>query len=144
MSVREQIEILDTCICRLTELYGEWAKRHGMSYNAMTVLYALNREDGCTQKQITNGWMIPKQTVNTIIKDLERKGYIRCEGSEGKKEKKIFFTESGKDYAQACLKGIYELEVRAMVKIGEPMQEALIKSNLAYLQAFEEELKHET
>lgn len=143
MNEREQIELIDTCICRLTQLYGEWAKRHGMSYNSMVVLDCLNRKDGCTQKEIADTWMIPKQTVNTIVKELERKGYVRCGQVERKKEKQIFFTESGRAYATDCLKGMYELEEQALTRIGEDMQKALVESNLAYVQAFEEELRNE-
>lgn len=143
MNNREQLERIDTCICRLTQLYGEWAKRHGMSYNSMVVLDCLNRKDGCTQKEIAEEWMIPKQTVNTIVKELERKGYVCYGPAEGKKEKNVFFTGEGKVYASECLKGMYEMEERAFVRIGEEMQRALVNSNLAYVQAFEEELRDE-
>lgn len=143
MALREKMDILDACICRLTGLYGEWAKQHGVSYNRMTVLHALHRGGGCTQKQITEEWLIPKQTVNSIIKDLERNGYVCCEQTAGKKEKRIFCTEAGMTYAENCLKGIYALEERAMERIGREQQKALIRSNLAYVQAFEEELNRE-
>jgi len=143
MTVREQLEQLDTCASRLTALYGEWAKRNKMSYNAMVVLDCLNREKECTQKQITDAWMIPKQTVNTIVKDLERKGYIGYEQIEGKKEKRIFLTEEGKAYASDCLKGMYRLEERAWKHLDKECRTALVESNLAYVRAFEEELYNE-
>ena len=72
MHIRQQMEIINTCNCRITELYGEWAKQHGMSYHAMITLYALNQDRKCTQKQIAEEWLIPKQTVNTVVKELER------------------------------------------------------------------------
>lgn len=143
MTAREQLEQLDTCISRLTFLYGEWTKRHGMSYNAMVVLDCLNQGKGCTQKQIAKAWMIPKQTVNTIVKDLERKGYIGYERREGKKEKRIFLTESGKAYAADCLNGMYRLEERAWARLKEEQQIALVENHLAYVKAFEEELYNE-
>lgn len=143
MNQREQIELLDTCMCRLTELYGEWAKQHGISYNTMNILYSLNKGTGCTQKQIAEEWMIPKQTVNSTVKNLERNGYICFETAEGKKEKRILLTETGKAYADHCLKGLYEIEDRSMGKIGERMRNALVESSLAYTEAFEKELRNE-
>ena len=79
MTAREQNEIICTCICRQTELYGEWARCHGMSYNTMMTLYALDLRDGVTQKEITEGWLLPKQTVHTVVKELERRGYVRLD-----------------------------------------------------------------
>ena len=77
MNIRQQMEIINTCNCRITELYGEWAKQHGMSYHAMITLYALNQDRKCTQKQIAEEWLIPKQTVNTVVKELERQGFLK-------------------------------------------------------------------
>lgn len=143
MERRREQELLDTCTCRLNQLYGEWAKRHGMSYNTMVVLDCLNWREACTQKQIAQDWGIPKQTIHSIVKDLERKGYVRYGQSEGKKEKKLFLTQEGKQYAEECLKGMHELEERTMERIGVKMQKALIESCLAYVKAFEEELYRE-
>ena len=82
MNLREQNELICTCICRQTELYCEWAKRCGMSYNTMMTLYALHLEPGITQKAITQGWLLPKQTVNTVVKELQRQGYVRLEAGK--------------------------------------------------------------
>ncbi len=63
MELHAKMEQLNTCICKMTELYRTWAKRHGMSYNTMMTLYALGQSRKCTQKQIADEWLIPKQTV---------------------------------------------------------------------------------
>ena len=75
MNARQQVEQMCVCLCRQEALYGEWAKAHGMSYNTVMTLYALAQARGCTQKQIAEEWLIPKQTVNTIVKELERQGF---------------------------------------------------------------------
>lgn len=38
-------------------------------------------------KQIADEWLIPKQTVNTVIKELERLGYISFEPLPGSKQR---------------------------------------------------------
>ena len=55
-------------------MYEEWAKAHGLSSNGVLVLYSLHNDNGeCTQKSISQKWYIPKQTVNTKLKDLQTK-----------------------------------------------------------------------
>ena len=57
-------------------IYSDWAKKHDISYNALLILYSLwNAKHYCTQKMICDQWMLPKQTVNTILKEFEKKSW---------------------------------------------------------------------
>jgi len=132
---------LCTCLCRQEALYGEWAKAHGMSYNTIMTLYALDMAGGCTQKQITEEWLIPKQTVNTIIKDLERRGYIQFEAGRDQKEKLVCFTEEGQAYAKKHLQELYQVEDRAMEALGSQMRQALIEGTRAFTESFTQEVR---
>ena len=76
MTIRPQMKLLCTCLCRQDELYAAVSKRHGLSYHTAMTLYALDQDEGCTQKEIAKTWLIPKQTVNTVVKELERQGYV--------------------------------------------------------------------
>lgn len=54
-------------------MYEEWAKTNGLSANSLLVLSAIyNSKEECTQKKISQRWLVPKQTVNMILKDFER------------------------------------------------------------------------
>lgn len=141
MELRAKTEQLNTCICKMTELYRTWAKRHGMSYNTMMTLYALGQSRKCTQKQIADEWLIPKQTVNTIIKELERLGYIRFEPLPGSKQKVVCLTESGRAYADSCLHELYEMEARALRSLGQPLTDIFIECNLAFVERLDEEVR---
>ncbi len=141
MELRAKMEQLNTCICKMTELYRTWAKRHGMSYNTMMTLYALGQSRKCTQKQIADEWLIPKQTVNTIIKELERLGYIRFEPLPGSKQKVVCLTESGRAYADSCLHELYEVEARALRSLGQPLTDIFIECNLAFVERLDEEVR---
>lgn len=141
MELRAKMEQLNTCICKMTELYRTWAKRHGMSYNTMMTLYALGQSRKCTQKQIADEWLIPKQTVNTIIKELERLGYIRFEPLPGSKQKVVCLTESGRAYADSCLHELYEMEARALRSLGQPLTDIFIECNLAFVERLDEEVR---
>nr|WP_297177340.1 helix-turn-helix domain-containing protein [uncultured Agathobaculum sp.] len=141
MELRAKMEQLNTCVCKMTELYRTWAKRHGMSYNTMMTLYALGQSRKCTQKQIADEWLIPKQTVNTIIKELERLGYIRFEPLPGSKQKVVCLTEPGRAYADSCLHELYKMESRALRSLGQPLTDIFIECNLAFAERLEEEVR---
>ncbi len=58
-------------------VYAEWAKAHGLSVNSLLVLCAIHDGgEGCTQKKISQRWLIPKQTVNMVFRDFEHKGFV--------------------------------------------------------------------
>lgn len=141
MELRSKMEQINTCICKMTELYRTWAKRHGMSYNTMMTLYALGQSRKCTQKQIADEWLIPKQTVNTIIKELERLGYIRFEPLPGSKQKVVCLTEAGRAYADGCLHELYEIEANALRSLGQPLTDIFVQCNLAFVERLDEEVR---
>ena len=141
MNVRQQMEIVNTCNCRITELYGEWAKQHGTSYHAMMTLYALNQNRKCTQKQIAEEWLLPKQTVNTVVKELERRGHVRFAPGRDQKEKLVCFTAQGAAYAAEMLEDLYRMEDRVMERMGPVLCRELVGSNLAFAEALASEVR---
>lgn len=141
MDIRQQMEQLCACFCRQEELYGEWAKAHGMSYNEAMTLYALDLGRPCTQKQISQEWMIPKQTLNTIVKDLERQGYVCFEEQPGRREKLVGFTQAGRAYAQEHLRELYQMEERAMAALSEDMRRAVVEATQTFTDAFAREVR---
>lgn len=142
MTTRQQVETIYACICKQNELYEVWAKRNGMSYNTMMVLYALDHGE-TTQKQIAQGWMIPKQTVNTVVKELERQDLVTLAPGRDNKEKLVQFTAAGRAYVAETLAGLYQREERAMEAMGPRQSQALVESSQAYTQAFADEVLHE-
>ena len=80
----------------------------------LILLYAL--EDGipCTQKDISEECMIPRTTVNSIVKKYEKEGYFELKHVAGtRREMEIYLTESGKQYAKATLAAVHEAERKA-------------------------------
>ncbi len=46
---------------------------YNISYNEMLVLYTLREFDFCTQKQIYDSYMLPRQAINYNIRGTDRK-----------------------------------------------------------------------
>lgn len=101
-------------------MYEEWAKKYGLSLNAVLILYAFyDHGDRCTQKMISKRWTIPKQTVNTILKDFSVRGYIELiPMQEDKRNKLIRLTAKGKEFDDFVITRLQQMELQVMRKMG--------------------------
>lgn len=77
------------------------------------MLYALNDGNFHTQIEICKDWELPRTTVNTVVKEIERNGYIDLIPIKGKRrEMNIVLTNLGKAYAEDVLSELYEIEAK--------------------------------
>lgn len=91
--------------------YDEFAKQSNVSSALLWVLYALNDGNSHTQIEISNDWELPKTTVNTVIKEIQKNGYVDLIPIKGKRrEMSIVLTENGKKYADRILADLYKKE----------------------------------
>ncbi|MCJ7856065.1 MarR family winged helix-turn-helix transcriptional regulator [Lachnospiraceae bacterium NSJ-143] len=146
--IRKQIELMNSSIRKTNAIYGQWAKKFGLSFNSLMVLYTIDETPGCTQKQISQSWLIPKQTVHTILMDFSRKGYIEFNtDNDDRREKTVRFTENGRRYASSILSRLYYIEEMAMEKLGEETRFQLVDSNIKYcdtlIETFNQEVQNE-
>ena len=74
----QQLDQLEQRIGRLEAVIDRWIVQQGLTYNAFAVLYSLARADGgnCTQKDIGEAWLLPKQTVFSTCKVLTEQGLL--------------------------------------------------------------------
>ena len=81
-------------------LYSRWAAKNGMGYPEMMVLYGLYAFKCSSQKEIAEHCGIVKQTVNTVVHDLEKHGLIEMTPSKTDKRSRIIsLTDAGQTYA---------------------------------------------
>ena len=91
--------------------YDEFAKQSNVSSALLWVLYALNDGNSHTQIEISNDWELPKTTVNTVIKEIQKEGFVELIPIKGKRrEMAIVLTESGKKYSDRVLADLYKKE----------------------------------
>ena len=121
-------------------VYEEWAKRHGISDCCLLVLISIH-EGGkqCTQKNISQRWSIPKQTVNMILKDLQNKKYVELISMpEDKRNKQIQFTAAGKEYADSILPELRKIELAVIEKMGIERIRRLNEESELFIKLFRE------
>lgn len=103
-------------------VYTNYIKENNIkSSNELWILYALNDGHNHSQKEISDSWDIPRTTVNTIIKNLAKAGYVEFKKIEGeRREMEVVLTETGKNYANSKLEDLYKKEAKIYQKIKNP------------------------
>ncbi len=103
---------LGKIIYQIDGVYDEYGRNGKIkSPNLLWILYALGDGQKHSQRQICDDWAIPRSTANTIIKDLEGKGFISLAPIKGeRRELLVSLTASGKEYADNLLSDLYRRE----------------------------------
>ncbi len=122
MNERSFFYELGRLVYQIDGAYEEYGRRaHVSSPNLLWILYALNDGARHSQKQICEDWAIPRSTANTLIKDLEGKGYVTLSQIKGeRRELLISLTESGKKYADGVLSDLYMREKEVYADLASP------------------------
>lgn len=95
-------------------VYHNAAAAADLSDCAFWILYAVQDSDHtCTQSEICDNSSLPRQTVNSALKKLEKDGYLTLRRINGGVSKSIHLTEAGKALVQKHLLPVMEAEQRA-------------------------------
>ncbi len=133
MNVKEFFYEFGKLIYQIDGVYENYGRNCKISPPTLLwILYSLNDGKEHSQKQICNDWSIPRSTANTIIKELEDKGYIYLSQIKGKRrELNISLTKDGEEYANKLLKDLYSREKEVYKEIQNPEETLLVLKNLA-------------
>lgn len=137
-----QMAAINSAVSRVNGLYGKWAKKHGINLCVLGILYTLNMEGVITQKQYSEGCMVPKQSVNNVIASLKKDGYISMQTSKtDKREKLIVLTEEGCAYSEALLAPLRQIEGAVVQKMGREFMGRFIDVLISFGGQLEQELE---
>ena len=85
--IQQEIRKIMVSINRIDGIYYQWAKRIGLKDNMLALLYALSDGNLHSQKQISEEWLIPKTTINTVIQECIQKDYVVLQQEPHSKER---------------------------------------------------------
>lgn len=124
---------INCAIIKFRGLYAAWARDLGISYHELLVLYTIRDQGFCTQKQICDNYLLPRQTMNHVILDLRERGLLEqspehCSG----REKAFVLSERGKQYAGPILEALNRMEIQAVETFGRENIQAMVKAVLSY------------
>ena len=112
---RELLRRISIASIRLDGAYDRLSKKVGVKANLLWLLYALDDGKPHSQSKICDEWLFPRTTINTIIRECRDNGLVILEATPGqKREKRIYLTEKGKEYARQTLRQVYEAEEQAL------------------------------
>ncbi len=120
MDIAIEAKRLDDIWQNIDSVYEYYAKRLGLNSTSLYLLHIVYTSEPCTQKQICDIMMLPKQTVNTVVRDYQKKGLLETtESAEDRRHKHIRLTEAGKDYCKQILPPLEEAETYALEQFTE-------------------------
>lgn len=96
-------------------VYYLLGKQRGVNENTLAFLYALSDEKPHSQKEVSDEWLIPRTTINSIVKTMLSSGYIEFCAETHTKEKALILTQSGREYADKLFSEIYAAEEKAIL-----------------------------
>ena len=136
---RETLTLLNDvnrAIIKFRGIYSKWSKLHGISYHEMLVLYTIREKGFCTQKQICDSYILPRQTMNNVITGMRKNGLLKLSGEYSKgREKAFVLSEKGEDYAMPFLASLDTVETEAVKLLGAEKLRALTELLLEYDEA---------
>lgn len=125
---------INHAIIKFRGVYAAWSKKHEISYNEMLVFYTIRDNGFCTQKQICDSYLLPRQTMNHVFAKLCADGIIEIspEYSIGR-EKAFILTGKGRGYAAPLIDSLNRVEEKAI----ELMSEERIRTMTELVQEFD-------
>lgn len=134
-NIKKQVDTINQKIKELNSLYHIAAGKSGISDGEISIWSALlNGEDEYSQQDLCNTLSLPKQTVNSLISNLIRKGYVFLEHIPGTRNRKVIrLTKEGLGYGKSKVKWIFEAEQKAMEETDPQEVEACISMLEKYI-----------
>ena len=131
---REAIRKLMEAVDIIDGSYAVIAKQLGETENALALLYALDDGGEYSQIEISKKWMIPKTTLNTIVREYVGKGWITLLSNAHTNEKYLRLTEAGQKHAAEVLQPVYAAELRAYRQTLQQFSSEFVSAFLAFAQ----------
>lgn len=124
------------------EIYHIYARQHDLSDTALAILYSLHgQKTPYTQRALCAEWHIPPQTLNSILKGLEKKKLVTLTPDpSNRRTKQVSLTEQGTALAEQVIAPLKEAEERVFNQLSPKEQETLLMLTRKYLVLLREEI----
>lgn len=129
-------------IIKCRGIYSAWSGIHGIRYHEMLVLYTIREYGYCTQKQVCDSYLLPKQTIHNVIAAMRQNGILVPDETHSKgREKAFILSDKGKTYAADFLKSLDMVEGRALELLGKEKLQTLTELLFAFDSALDTALE---
>ena len=136
----ELLVSINQALSRINGLYQKWYQKNTINSYQLQTLNALYTEPTLSQKEISENYQIPAQTVNNAIKAFEKLGYVELIPDErDKRWRKISFTEDGIAFAKETVAPLHQLDEAVIARMGKKKYQQLISLLNDYGEALQKE-----
>ena len=126
LQTKELWDHINHAIIKYRGIYAAWSKKHEISYNEMLVFYTIRDNGFCTQKQVCDSYLLPRQTMNHVFAKLCADGIIEVSSEHGiGREKAFVLTGEGRVYAKPLIDSLNRIEDRAIELMGKERIQAM-------------------
>lgn len=141
-SFKEHLNSINQQFKEITGIYRNAISQSGISENEFWIWYALIiMENECSQQDICAAWSLSKQTVNTIITNLTKKGFVFLEVIPGTRNRKlIHLTDEGRKYGESIVLPIYQAEQAAFDQLTQQDRTACTFALRKYIEFLKKEM----
>lgn len=136
----EKIRRIMICVNRIDGIYYKISKSIGIKENTLSLFYALSDGRSHTQKEICDEWLIPRTTINTVVRECVRDGYVRLQKSSHSKEKELILTDTGQKYVGELMEELFRIENASYAAAREAFGDTFVEA----LHTFTNELEART
>lgn len=139
--IKGQIDIINQHIKEINSLYHTAAVKSGISDGELCVWSLLLTTDKeYSQQDMCELLFLPKQTINSIISGLIKKGYLFLEHVPGTRNRKVIrLSDEGRNYGNKNIMWIFEAEQHTM----EDADPSEISTLISMLEKYINKLKRE-
>ena len=136
------LRILNRKSKEIDAIYRSIALKLGLSESEFWILYTLaGMQSDCSQQDICREVSLSKQTINSGIRSLGRKGFLFLERTEGSgRSKKIQLTDQGRCFILSQIEPVLKAEREAFLQLSYRERESYILLSQIYEEYLEEEM----
>lgn len=137
---QSQLKRFNQIYKEMDNVYHNYAKNSGLSDMAYWILYSMAEEGKpFTQRDFCKSWSFAPQSVNSALKDLEKKGIISLESVPGnKKNKWICLTAEGEKFMSRVITPLIVKECETFEALSPEECELMLSLTQKYLCALKD------
>lgn len=143
MKIKTQLIRFNQIYKEMDVIYHNYAKSLGLSDTAFWVLYCISeRNSSFTQRELCRDWSFSPQTLNSALKDMERRGLISLDPVEGNKKNKLLnLTSDGKQLVTDAILPLIQAEGESFSALDEEECEQMLCLTERYAAALRESIE---
>ena len=126
-------------------IYHRCARACGLPDAQFWVLYALcETPEPLCQNSFCDSWCYSKQTINTAVAALEKRGLITLTFAPGsRKQKDVSLTEEGEVFCRTHIRTVQSIEEKVLGNVPKEEKKAFFRTFAQLMEGLEQELDEE-